>query len=194
MAKLTFEALADIKEIEFLKSGYCRMIDNKQWARLPELFSSEASFEGFGGGIITSVPQFIERIAKLLDGSVTVHHLHHHEIKIVGATEANGVWAMMDYNEWPTPGVLRHVPEATGFWGYGFYEERYRLVDGSWRIEFMRLARIRLDPLVRGGHERIDPFERKGLIPPSPNWLEVVAASTSTPPPTISVSVVPDRP
>jgi hypothetical protein len=176
MTKFTIEALADIKEIEFLKSRYCRMIDSKQWEGLPDLFSSEASFEGFGGGLITSAPQFIARIAKLLGGSVTVHHLHHHEIRIVSATEATGVWAMMDYNEWPTPGVLRHVPEATGFCGYGFYEERYRLIDGSWRIEFMRLARLRLDPLVRGGHERIDLFETKGLISPSANWLESSSA------------------
>lgn len=178
MAKWTVEELADIKEIEFLKSRYCRMIDSKQWDGLPELFSSGASFEGFGGGIITSVAEFIARIAKLLDGSVTVHHLHHHEIKIVSATEAAGVWAMMDYNEWPTPGVLRHVPEATGFCGYGFYEELYRLVDGSWRIEFMRLARIRLDPLIRGEHERIDPFERRGLISPSPDWPKYTSVAT----------------
>lgn len=172
MTQLTADDLVQIKEIEFLKSGYCRAIDNKQWDRLPEFFTSDAQFEGFGGGVITAVPKFVERISRLLDGSVTVHHLHHYEIRIVGAGKAKGVWSMVDYNEWPKPGVLRDVPEATGFCGYGFYEERYSQEAGGWRIGFMRLTRIRFDPVIRNASDRINPFESRGLIAPSPGWLD----------------------
>jgi len=180
MARLTVDDLVHIREIEFLKSRYCRAIDNKEWHLLPEFFVPDARFEGFGGGVITAVSKFVERITKLLEGSITVHHLHHHEIKIVGPTEARGVWALMDYNEWPVAGVLRDAPEATGFCGYGFYEECYRNEEGQWRIEFMRLTRLRVDPLIRG-QERINPFERCGLVLPRPGWLEEKAGDDQAP-------------
>lgn len=177
MTGLTGDDLVQIKEIEFLKSRYCRAIDNKGWDRLPEMFVPEARFEGFGKGTITPTSDFVTHIAKLLEGAVTVHHLQHHEIRIVGPSEARGVWCMEDYNEWPSPGVLRHVPAATGFRGYGFYEERYRQVEGRWRIEFMRLTRIRFDPVIRSAGDGINPFERRGLISPSFDWLDEPAAS-----------------
>lgn len=172
MTRVTVNDLVHITEIEFLKSRYCRAIDNKEWDRLPELFTSDASFEGFGGGVITAVPEFVDRIVRLLNGSVTVHQLHHHEIKIIGADSASGVWSMTDYNEWPAAGKFRDVPEAIGFCGYGFYEERYCRDEGGWQIERMRLTRIRFDYLVRSKRDRINPFDRRGLISPSPDWLD----------------------
>lgn len=172
MAHLSGDDLVHIKEIEFLKSRYCRAIDNKEWDRLPDMFVPDASFEGFGRGIISPTSDFVTHIAKLLDGAVTVHHLQHHEIRIVGSAEARGVWSMVDYNEWPGAGVLRHIPTAVGFRGYGFYEERYRRIEGLWRIEYMRLSRIRLDPVIRTEGDCINAFERRGLISPSPDWLD----------------------
>jgi len=172
MTRMNADDLVHIVEIEFLKSRYCRAIDNKEWDRLPGLFASNASFEGFGGGVISAVPEFVKRIVRLLDGSVTVHQLHHHEIKIVGPDKAKGVWSMTDYNEWPAPGKFRDVPEAIGFCGYGFYEERYCRDAEGWRIEFMRLTRIRFDYLIRSEKDRINPFDRRSLISPSPDWVD----------------------
>jgi hypothetical protein len=31
------------------------------------------------------------------------------------------------------------------FHGYGYYHEEYRLVDGSWRIAYLKLIRIRTE-------------------------------------------------
>lgn len=174
MSSLTPEAPVHIKEIEFLKSRYCRAIDNKEWDLLPTLFVNEARFEGFGGiSKDATVAEFVALIAQGLEGSITVHHLHHHEIDTVDADHARAVWAMMDYNEWPNSGsALRSFPEATGYCGYGFYEETYKRYDSSWRIEFMRLVRIRRDPLLRGTRDnRFNPFERRGSLAPSPDWL-----------------------
>jgi hypothetical protein len=33
-----------------------------------------------------------------------------------------------------------------GFYGTGFYEERYRWDGGQWRIAFLRLTRTRFEP------------------------------------------------
>jgi hypothetical protein len=176
MKGLSVEDLLHIKEIEFLKSRYCRAIDNKEWDLLPQLFLENARFEGFGGiPSDATVSEFFARISKTLERAITVHHLHHHEISILEETRARGVWAMMDFNEWPEPGVaLRSVPEAIGYCGYGFYEESYRRRDGIWRIEFMRLARIRRDPVFRDGRAgKPDPFARRGFISPRPDWLDV---------------------
>ena len=170
----TIENLLHIKEIEFLKSRYCRAIDNKEWDLLPTLFADDARFEGFSGITnSTTASEFAILIGRALEGTITVHHLHQHEIRIVDTNRARGIWAMMDYNEWPTAGAaLRRFPEATGYCGYGFYEETYRRCDTAWRIDFMRLVRIRRDPLIGGVRDyRFNPFERKDHSQPSRDWL-----------------------
>ena len=62
-----------------------------------------------------------------------------------GAQTAEGIWAMFDHVEYPAesegPGSFR---------GYGHYFESYRKIDGYWRIEKMKLARLRVDRLGDG--------------------------------------------
>ncbi|MEV5503300.1 nuclear transport factor 2 family protein [Nonomuraea fuscirosea] len=52
---------------------------------------------------------------------------------------------MQDYIAFPANG---EAPQ--GMRGYGHYHERYRRVDGRWRIQTMTLTRLRID-LFEGG-------------------------------------------
>jgi hypothetical protein len=65
---------------------------------------------------------------------------------------------MCDYVEYPWEG------ERRGFKGYGFYHEEYRKEEGFWKISFLRMQRLRMDPLVG------DPLPEfqwwSGAVPP----------------------------
>ena len=67
-----------------------------------------------------------------LDGVRTVHQVHSPEIEVAG-DEARAIWAMQDRLVWPDGRTLT---------GFGHYHERYRRVDGTWRIAEGRLTRL----------------------------------------------------
>ena len=171
---MSAEDLTAIREIETLKSRYCRFVDLKQWRRLPELFTDDARFEGFGAAPDgATLAEFVSGIERRLGGAVTVHHCHQPEIRLLPPDAAKAVWAMMDFNEWPHTIDLAGYSDASGFMGFGFYQDRYRRVNGAWRISFMRLTRIRVDPLrpAREARERF-PFDRPFVHRrPDVDWL-----------------------
>ena len=172
----TQETAADlmhIEDIKRLKSRYCRFIDTKQWDRLNELFAPDLQLEGFtivgGNGAM-----FAAELAQRLEFAMTAHHCHTPEIRLTGPDAAEGVWAMMDLIEWPHPVDLKNFSGATGFYGTGFYEERYRRDRGQWRIAFMRLTRTRFEPLIYGARPPgFNVFAGvRDFTPPSPDWLQ----------------------
>ena len=178
MPKTDAGRLADYIAITQLKARYGRCIDLKRWDVLPTLFTADARCEGFGGvNHAVDIATFVAGVAKRLDGAVTVHHFHQPDVVFTGADRAKAIWAMMDYNEWPRPIGLPGAPEAPGFQGFGFYEEAYRRVGEAWRIDVMRLVRLRVDPLPQRDPAQPGPFTpAPGWLRPSPDWLGVMAA------------------
>lgn len=174
MATETLEDLLQTEAIKRVKARYCRFIDSRRWDLLEGLLTPDLQLEGFtivdGDGTAAT---FVDALAKRLDGATTVHHCHTPEIRLTGTGAAEGSWAMMDLIEWPHPIDLKSFPGATGFRGYGFYEERYRLVEGAWRIAVMRLTRTRFEPLVNGVRpQEFDLFEAlHDFMPPSGDWM-----------------------
>ena len=163
------EKLQALEDIRSLKARYCRYIETKQWARLRGLFSAGARFEGFG-----SAPEgadadaFVAGVSARLAEAVSVHHCHTPEIVFLAPDRARAVWAMQDYLEWPQPIRLKEAPEARGFTGWGHYEEAYVRENGTWKMDFLRLTRLRIDPLPAGGAF----VDTTALRRASPDWLE----------------------
>jgi SnoaL-like domain len=165
------ERLLALEEIRALKARYCRAIDTKQWDLLRQLFSPDARFEGFGSAPDgADVDTFVAGVSARLRDAVSVHHCHMPEIVFLDDERARGVWAMQDHLEWPQPLALKEAPEACGFAGYGHYEEAYRCIDGRWYMQFLRLTRLRIDPLPPPA-SRVSRELRKA----SPDWLEAGA-------------------
>lgn len=155
--------------IRNLKARYCRYIDTKQWDRLRSLFSDDARFEGFGSAPDgANADDFVRGVATRLRDAISVHHCHMPEIAFFGPTNARAIWAMQDHLEWPAPIQLKEAPEARGFIGYGHYEEAYVLQEGAWKMQFLRLTRLRIDPLSAEGAFPADKVLRRA----SPSWLE----------------------
>ena len=142
--------LIDLEAIHSLRSRYCRAIDTKDWGLLRSLFTADATFEGFGSAPDGSdVDAFVSGVSKRLANAISIHHCHMPEVIFLSDTHARGVWAMQDVLEWPEPIALKEAPMAKGFMGFGHYCEEYKKVDGIWSVNFLRLSRLRIDPIVQ---------------------------------------------
>lgn len=163
----TLEDLLAIQAIGQLKARYCRFVDTKQWDRLAGLFAPGARLDGFGSAPDGSDPAtFVAGIRKRLANVVSIHHCHMPEIRLEGPDRARGIWAMMDYLEFPDDQRPAEAPGSRGFVGYGYYEEEYRRIDGTWLLAYMRLTRQRIDALPAD-----HPRPAAGRLPPTPGWL-----------------------
>ncbi|MEQ8816179.1 MAG: nuclear transport factor 2 family protein [Thalassobaculum sp.] len=161
------ETLLALEEIKRLKAAYCRYLDTKQWQRLRALFADDTVFEGFGSAPTGSnADQFVAGITARLTDAVTIHHCHMPEIEFTAPGRARGVWAMMDLVELGGGRSPKEAPGRRGFHGLGHYEEEYRRDDGVWRFCFLRLTRLRVDPLPLD-----HPLPRTDLLAHSPDWL-----------------------
>jgi SnoaL-like domain len=132
----------DVEEITRLKARYFRHLDRREWDELTQVLSTGARMDadGFTTDGRDAIIQFLQRV---LEGTRTVHHGHMPEIDIDG-DRARGIWAMDDYVE------FGHDDPPKGLRGYGHYEEEYVREDGAWRIDRLRLTRLRVD-LLPGG-------------------------------------------
>jgi hypothetical protein len=133
--------LLDIEEIKRLKARYFRTLDLNDWEGFAQVFAENASIDVPEIDLQQTGRDAIVATLSATGGAVrTVHHGHMPEIELTGADTARGTWAMFDYVEWDLPEV------GSGGWtGYGHYHETYIREEGAWRIETMRLSRIRLD-------------------------------------------------
>ncbi len=137
----SLSTLLAIEEIKQLKARYFRFVDMKEWTSLADVFTADCRVQFPGGGDRWSVgrERVIAFVDRVIGEALTVHHGHMPEISVTSATTATGIWAMFDDVE--TVG-----PPASRFRGYGHYHERYRKEDdGHWRIEELRLTRLRVD-------------------------------------------------
>ncbi len=144
----TLEDLLAIEEIKQLKARYCRFVDTKQWDRLAGLFAPEARLDAFGSVGDGGTPQaFVAGISVRLADVISIHHCHNPEIKLTGPDTARGIWPMIDYLEFAEGSGPAEAPGSRGFMGYGHYEEDYRRTSDGWQFAYMRLTRMRIDPL-----------------------------------------------
>jgi hypothetical protein len=140
------QRLLAIEEIKQLKARYFRCVDARDWEGYRAVFAGDALFDIRAdmpeGGIVTGGDEIIKLVRPSLTGDViSVHHGHCPEIEITSDTTAKGIWAMEDKLYWT---------QNSGFpisrlHGMGHYHETYSKKDGHWRIQTMKLTRIRVE-------------------------------------------------
>jgi hypothetical protein len=91
---------------------------------------------GSGGPILVTGDTVVAFLRQTLGDAVSVHHGLMPEISVTSTTTADGIWEMED---------LVHWPDGTQLHGYGHYQEKYQKVNGSWRIKYVKLTRLRSD-------------------------------------------------
>lgn len=127
--------LWDIAQLHQLKARYFRAVDSKDWELLESVFTPDAVLE-VAGNRRDGRDEILRVMRTRLTPMRSVHHGHMPEITLTGADTATGIWAMYD---------LLIDPDGTRREGYGHYHERYRRVEGEWRVGHMRLVRLDLE-------------------------------------------------
>lgn len=142
------EKIAAMLEIQALKARYFRTMDNKDWDGLEAVFAPDlvADFRDSTGQhdesqLTHGAAAYVAKLAPILEHIQTIHHGHMPEITIESADRAAGIWAMEDML-WVQESS--HLP-FKWLHGHGHYHERYRRIDGAWRIAEVRLTRLRVD-------------------------------------------------
>lgn len=147
--------LLAIEAIKVLKARYFRLGDMQEWDSWKDLFTRDLTIDvpGFDG--VSSRESFVERVASNhANGFLpAIHHGHMPEIEIVDDSTATGIWTLFDYLDRDQKGGRMVL------FGYGHYEERYKKIDGEWRISSLKLTRVRTDwsayeSTSVGSHER----------------------------------------
>lgn len=136
---MTPEDLVQIEQIRQLKARYFHTLDQKRWDEWEQVFCADAHIDTTeeGSPLIDGRKAFREFLQPILEGVTTVHHGHCSQIDLTGDDTATATWSMEDHLWWPDG---RHL------WGTGFYLEQYRKGrDGRWRIQEMKLRRIRTE-------------------------------------------------
>ena len=137
---MTVEELLAIEEIRQLKARYFHSMDRKRWDDWEDCFCEDVLVDTTqeGAPLLRGRRAFREYLEPVLEGVKTVHHGHTSEITLTGPDSANGTWAMEDHLWWPA------AKGGMVLWGTGFYFEEYRRDgDGRWRIQHLKLRRIR---------------------------------------------------
>jgi hypothetical protein len=153
------QELLDRAAIQETKARYFRYIDTKQWDKWRTVFSDDARF--VSSKEWDNPDSFVADVSAALADQVTVHQGHMPEIVFTSKDTARVIWAMYDYVE-----DMEAADGRRGIVGFGHYEEEYTRVGDEWKISFLRLTRLRVDPLV-GEHPPIGEIPRRH----SPDWL-----------------------
>ncbi|MCY1281325.1 Bile acid 7-alpha dehydratase [compost metagenome] len=120
------EALEAIRQ---LKHRYLNACDLKDVAAIRACFAEDEVLIDYGPlGVFRERDSFVALYQQLACQArvIDLHHGTNPELELLGDDQAAGRWALYYFNLDGDSGATRQLG--------GFYEDRYRCVDGQWRI------------------------------------------------------------
>ena len=137
MIESAIQQLKDVQLITRLKARYVRLVDEKEWSQLGDLFTGDFAFDGVE--TTTGAGEFVGLLRLRLADTSTSHALHVPEIEIWSPDRASGIWPFSD--------VIDQRRDGVGVYrrGFGHYHEVYRKVNDQWLIATMRITRVRVE-------------------------------------------------
>jgi len=143
--------LADVEQIARLRGAYFRCLDTANLKELETLLTEDFGCRCVGGDYVytaSSRAEFLEMTANSFHSEiVTQHNGHTPEIDRTSETEATG---LVYFND-----LVYHFRTREFLMGTAVYRDRYRKVDGRWRIAY-------------GEYERV--YELTEILPRAPHF------------------------
>jgi len=134
----TLQQLSDLEDIRTVKHRYYRGIDTADEALLETLFTDDIDVEYRGGGYhvrLTGKAKMLDFLMNSFNAdSLAKHQGHMPEITLIGDDEAEGLWYLDD--------VFISLERRDVTTGSAIYRDRYRRVDGQWKIARTEYDRI----------------------------------------------------
>ncbi len=129
-------------EICQVKARYCRTLDSKDWENYTELFTKDYVLdlsEDTRMAPIEGRDAAMAFVKTSIGNTITSHQVH---IPLIELDEdgANVIWPLQDRLIWNPP--KNGLASLTG---YGQYHERYKKVNGEWKIARLKLTRFHMD-------------------------------------------------
>jgi len=129
--------LLEIEAIRDLKLRYAHFMDNLLIDQLAELFTEDAQchFGPYGewSGRATIRQNFEGVMAQTVKATFgSMHHICNHRVELTDERNAVGRSYLIDV-------LTERRPDENPVLLYGLYDERYRKVDGDWKISFSRI-------------------------------------------------------
>lgn len=141
------DTLWAIEQIRQLKARFFRYTDIRDPDLLFTVFSDDVVLVWYAADNETvartthGLAEFRAMVTAMAPraGGFSVHMAHTHEIELIDADHARGIWPVEEY-------ILE--PGAARFKGYGYYHDEYtRERTGEWTISRCELKRLRVDQL-----------------------------------------------
>ncbi|MFD2499313.1 nuclear transport factor 2 family protein [Rhizorhabdus histidinilytica] len=138
MMAYTLQQLSDLEDIRTVKHRYFRGIDTADEPLLETLFADDVSVEYRGGGYKVALTGKAEMLDFLMNSfnasAVAMHHGHMPDIRLTGDDEAEGIWYLED--------IFISLDRRDVTTGTAIYRDRYRRIDGTWKIARTEYDRI----------------------------------------------------
>ena len=138
--------LLAVEDISILKAKYYLGVDTQDWNLIRrEVFTESISFQfsEFREEPFVGRDVVLDMFAGALKGKTSVHHGHMPIIEVESDAAAKGLWAMEDRIYLDSAGPLREAKPILH--GFGHYHETYVNDESGWRIDTIRLTRLRLE-------------------------------------------------
>lgn len=142
------EKLAAVEEIRQIKAKYWRGVDSGDGALVRSILAEDCELDYMGcctdpstGKDFMPAMNVVLRgreswLAGALNGLVTVHQGHQHEIEVTGPDTATGVWSFTDRFFMPPGAAFSRLV------GYGYYHDGYERSGGRWLLKTTRITRL----------------------------------------------------
>lgn len=145
--------MIDIEAIKNLKARYFRGVDMRLEDVLYDVFADDVRLDYStacidpvtgvnhipGAGSTTGAAVGVNMIIETQRGMVSVHHASVPEIQILDENNAEAIWPMVDRLLFPSGHAIKELI------GYGYYRDTYRKIGGEWKIQSLRVDRLRVD-------------------------------------------------
>lgn len=128
--------------ISQIKARYCRTLDTKDWEAYTDLFSEDYVLdlsEDTKMAPIEGRDAAMAFVKASIGDTITSHQVHLPLIEL-DDEGANVIWPLQDRLIWNPP-----KNGLAGMTGYGQYHERYKKVNGEWKIARLKLTRFHID-------------------------------------------------
>jgi len=126
--RVMLQELRDIEAIKMLKARYCHLVDARRWDDLAEVWTEDAVCNyGFFGSYKGATEIMDTFFRGLVDSasSFMVHMVHNPVVELHGDS-ASGSWYLT--------AQTTIQPANQAVWVMGIYKDRFRRVDGRWKL------------------------------------------------------------
>lgn len=135
---MSYTNFEDVEAIKILRSRYFRAMDMGDYDTFRSVLAEDLKTDLKGADYhfhFDNREDFVEAVASALNADTAAHHVAHHpEITLTSPATAEGIWYLQDW--------ALHVPTRTALSGTAIIRDKYRKIDGQWKITHYEYRRI----------------------------------------------------